>query len=284
VWFVSSVDRNRIVHAVNGNSATDDLLLQILQGLGRIEDRLEAIEVRLSALEKNPLGPDFPGPVPIPHSEGFQTLPSVIDRSNTFVDVSLLVPEVLPRVESDQLMSMDEILQSPLGRCYSLVFQSPNPFNVGGILSSFVDNDRDSQYVYPSKHLFQEYILASYSSPLTKERSYLGDAYIYFMLRSVDKRLIAEHGSNRFIVTRFSSYDLGPGNVEHQADRVEAALAASILDCSFPLDQIQLLVPASVVALTTIHADFMTTYFSTISAASSYLPFNRLIKARSSWK
>jgi hypothetical protein len=105
----------------------------------------------------------------------------------------------------------------------------------------------DDRHVQSSFELLSENHFIWYMQHLDnkKDLSYIGDAYLFFVLYNLNPAIVSHKSSNAFICDRFKSYPLGYGSLESKADIVEGALGEALLNNYFPLEQIKLLFPAS---------------------------------------
>jgi hypothetical protein len=135
------------------------------------------------------------------------------------------------------------------------------------------------KYKEVNESVFRRYLDGVTGLPDLKNMSYLGDAYLFFILYNIDSTVVAKVGSNNFICNEFKDYPLGYGSLEKKADKFEAALGYLLVRNYFPLMLIKRLYPTSDRKLQELHHLFMNKilpYFR----GGEYLSANIKMKSR----
>jgi hypothetical protein len=146
-------------------------------------------------------------------------------------------------------------------------------------VSSRAINQSLLKYKEVDESVFRRYLDGVTGLPDLKNMSYLGDAYLFFILYNIDSTVVAKIGSNNFICNEFKEYSLGYGSLEKKADKFEATLGYLLVRKYFPLMLIKRLYPTSDRKIQELHHIFMNKIFPYFKGGE-YLSANIKMKSR----
>jgi hypothetical protein len=146
-------------------------------------------------------------------------------------------------------------------------------------ISSRATNQNLLKYKEVDESVFRRYLDGVTGLSDIKNMSYLGDAYLFFILYNIDSTVVAKVGSNNFICNEYKEYPLGYGSLEKKADKFEATLGYLLVRNYFPLMLIKRLYPTSDRKIQELHHLFMNKIFPYFKGGE-YLSANIKMKSR----
>jgi hypothetical protein len=191
----------------------------------------------------------------------------------------IMTPDIIdPSFELDELPVDDPT--SPYNKLQSTLLGMTERLSAHEIdVSSRAIDQTILKYKEVDESVFRRYLDGVAGLVDLKNMSYLGDAYLFFILYNIDSTVVAKVGSNNFICQQFQEYPLGYGSLERKADKFEAALGYLLVRKYFPLMLIKRLYPVSDRKIQKLHHLFMNRIFPYFKSGE-YLSANIKMKSR----